>query len=445
MGTRCRSLAMFGMALAACGQAPPDVVLLTLDTTRVDHLGVYGYQRPVSPAIDAFAREALVFRRAWAPAPWTLPSHASMLTGKHPTSHGAHFDAKGGDSYLSEVVDHKLAQIVRVNRLGEEQITLAELLRERGYATAAFAGGPWLSPGFGLLQGYELQDADVRDLAGRSAAELTNRALAWLEGLPRRRPVHLLVNYFDPHTPYEPPPEFRALALEGETRPDSRSWHSRAIDNYDGEIRFMDRQIERLLDALRATGRYDGALIIMVSDHGELFGEHGLRAHPPFHYEPLLRVPLLVRLPGGRAAGREIDAPFSLVDLLPLIAEEVGLALPRGVEGVRIGERRVVLAQSFRDPVSIVKYGDRADRDLTSVIRWPWKLTVSDRGTREIYRLERDPAESHNLSGRVPIEDQLVRELEGAVSALLAPDSPAPPEELSPGTLERLRELGYVP
>jgi arylsulfatase A-like enzyme len=206
----------------------------------------------------------------------------------------------------------------------------------------------------------------------------------------------------------------------------------------------MDHEIERLLEALRAAGRYESALIILVGDHGELLGEHGLFAHPTWHYEELLRVPLLVRFPEGRDAGRVLDTPFSVVDLLPLVAQEVGFVLPDGVEGLPLGERRVVLAESFRDPVSIDLYGERADRDLASIIRWPWKLTQSDRGERELYRLDADPKELRNLSGREAVEGELLRELGAALDGLSAPESADAPEAVAPATMERLRELGYI-
>ncbi|MFQ5668421.1 MAG: sulfatase-like hydrolase/transferase, partial [Candidatus Binatia bacterium] len=211
-------LALALCALAACvkeAAIPPNVVLITLDTTRLDHLGVYGYQRPVSPEIDRFAREAVVYRRAWATAPWTLPSHASIFTGLYPTTHGARMNEKAGESMFGN----------RVTRLGESIVTLAELLRAAGYATAAFAGGPWLSPEFGLLQGYSVQHAglpaggrllehtpnpkNIWEMpVNRAADELTDAALAWLRSVPRRQPAHVMINYFDPHRPYQVHPGY---------------------------------------------------------------------------------------------------------------------------------------------------------------------------------------------------------------------------------------------
>lgn len=460
-----RWIPLLGLVGAGCGapQAPrPDVVLITLDTTRSDHLGAYGSPRPNSPHLDAFARDAIVYERAWSTAPWTLPAHASMLTGKHPTSHGAHFDAESGNVNLGQAWGEDTLSDIRANRLAEEETTLAELLRDRGYATAVFAGGPWLAPAFGLLQGYELRDADVRELNGRSAESLTDAALAWLQRVPADRPLHLLVNYFDPHAPYEPPEEFTPpaseYAIDEADLPDPEEHPLEALASlgkgrlglaaqrrYDGEIRYTDHHLGRLLDALRGAGRFENALIVVTSDHGELFGEHGQLMHGNWHYEELLRVPLIVRLSGGRGSGSRVQTPVSLVDLLPMIAAEAGLALPDDVEGVAVGEREWVLAESFPDPRSVALYGDDFDRSLATGIRWPWKLTRDSRGPHQLYRLDDDPGEASDLaSSRGAQADALVRELERARSTLSPPPQRATPDDVSPETVESLRALGYI-
>jgi arylsulfatase A-like enzyme len=421
------------------------VILVTLDTTRADHLGTYGYERPVSPRIDAFAAEAMVFTRAWSTAPWTLPAHASMFTGKYPTSHGADFDPEAGRHHLGEVMHREGAEQYRVSRLGDEQVTLAELLHERGYATAAFVAGPWLAPPFGLLQGYEVADAELGSLEEPSSDALTERAGAWLAGLPSDRPAHLLVNYFDAHGPYEPPGGYRELARGASAGPPPAPGSREALlESYDGEIRFVDEHFGRLLDTLRAAGRYDGALIVVVGDHGEMFGEHGLFMHSGAHYETLLRVPLIVRLPGGERAGSIAAEPFSLVDLLPLIASEVGIALPQDVEGTPMGGRRSVFAESRRHGTPSRGFAAADDRDRATLIRWPWKLTVTDRSQRQLYRLDEDPGETRDLAGRSPEEEALASELRETRRALAPPGGGTAPAAVSPELRARLRELGYL-
>lgn len=428
------------------------MVLVTLDTTRADHLGAYGYPRPVSPNLDALARDAVLFERAWTTAPWTLPAHASMLTGKHPTSHGAHFD-RDAEARLSEVVSGEGMSSIRVGRLGESQVTLAELLADRGYATAAFAGGPWLSPPFGLLQGYAHRDADTSSVEGRPAAELTDAAIAWLRSVPAERPIHLLVNYFDPHSPYRPSPGFfgEVTAVPAPPRPRGPQPLRPAlerqidhwIDSYDGEIRAMDHHLGRLLDALRETGRFEDAMIVVVADHGELFGEHGEFGHGPHHYEGLLHVPLLVRLPGGREAGTRDPRPISVVDLLPWIAAETGLSLPEGVEGVARGTREIVLAELFPDEATIRRLGPDFDRYLITGIAWPWKLTVSEPGAARLFRLDEDPGELRAREAESGAPDLRAR-LAQARERLVAPETGDAPDGVRPETLDSLRELGYV-
>ncbi|MFQ5668653.1 MAG: sulfatase-like hydrolase/transferase, partial [Candidatus Binatia bacterium] len=215
------------------------------------------------------------------------------------------------------------------------------------------------------------------------------------------------------------------------------------IDRYDSEIRFMDHHFGRLLQGLRAVGRYDHALIVVVADHGESFGEHGLVSHGPWLYEELLHVPLLVRFPGGRDGGRVVDTPVSLVDLLPLIARETGIVLPSAVEGLPLGQRQLVVAEAFRSRVFIKVLGERFDRDLVAAVRWPWKLIVPDIGQVELYRLDEDPRELHNRRGEA-IEQDIRRALDLTRAAFSPPAVPAVPKNVNPATMKRLKALGYL-
>lgn len=420
--------------------ARPDVVLITLDTTRADRLGAYGYPKATTPAIDAFAADALVFDRAWSTSSWTLPAHASMFTGLHPTSHGAHFARGTGTAELSRALDPQperlraLIERMRANALREAAVTLAELLRDAGYATAAFAGGPWLASEFGLLQGYDTRDADVKELHGRRAAELTDRAIAWLGTVEAGTPVHLLVNYFDPHAPYDPPGDGRGAGA-GTTKGDS-------VAKYDREIRYMDRHVGRLLETLRDIGRFDDALILLVGDHGELLGEYGAYGHAESLYEELVRVPLIVRFPGGREAGGREAAPFSLVDLLPLVAAETGIPLPAAVEGVRRGTRRWALAELRSNVAISEETGKPLGRDLTALIRWPWKLVLSEPGGAELFHLERMPREMSQVDDELT-SDELAALLVEIRSELRAP-ADSVPAEASAERVRQLQALGYV-
>jgi arylsulfatase A-like enzyme len=457
-GWRCIVLA-FCTAAFACNAPeprPPDVLLITLDTTRADHLGVYGYGRDTSPNLDRFAHDAVTYQRAWASGAWTLPTHASMLTGKQITSHGARFNLLTPDVALSEIFEGDFFTKHKANRLAEDEVTLAELLVQKGYATAAFAGGPWLAPPFGLMQGYALADSNVASPKGRSAEELTNNLIAWMSSIPTDQPLHALINYFDPHSPYDPPPGFDefpgakvpldpgqdGLFINGGKKL-SDAQRTAVVDRYDGEIQYMDHHIGRLLGALRDNGRYENALIIVVGDHGELFGEHGVMGHGRWLYEEVIRVPLIIRHPGGKMSGTSVASPVSQVDLLPLIASELSFQLPDGIDGLPVGARDVVLAEAFRDPFSVTTYKNRYDRDLASLIRWPWKLIASDTGEREIFDLETDPRERGAQRG----SDQLSAmetAIAKAIGALVPRVGNEPPSDVSPEIVENLRKLGYI-
>jgi arylsulfatase A-like enzyme len=204
----------------------------------------------------------------------------------------------------------------------------------------------------------------------------------------------------------------------------------------------MDHHLGRLLQSLRAAGRYDDALIIIVADHGETFGEHGLFGHARWLYEELLRVPLVIRFPHGRDGGTAVSGQVSVVDLLPLVASEVGLELPPDVEGAPIGERELVLAEVFRDALGIRIYGERFDRDLAAAIRWPWKLLLDDAGGVELYDLSSDPAELRDHAGAA--QEVALREALAAARAALVPAATEAAADVTPETHERLRELGYV-
>lgn len=421
--------------LATPTTPPPDVILITLDTTRMDRIGSYGFEDETTPYLDSLAKSGIRFRRAWSTASWTLPAHASFLTGKYPHRHGAHFCGKEGGVGLDQVVG-EIGERFQVGRLPEHEITLAEMLAEKGYKTAAFVGGPWLTPPFGLLQGYEVQDAGISTLGGREAGEISAAANAWIASVPRNRPIHLMLNYFDPHDPYAPPREYRSTesGLAG---------IDREIALYEGEIRYMDWQIGKVFDALRAADRFEGALIVVVSDHGELFQEHGLTKHGYWLYEDLIRIPLVVRFPGGARAGEVVDEVFSGVDLLPLIARETGLTLPNDIDGVEVGDRLVAVSEFHQNPTIKEVRGTQVDRDLVAVMRWPWKLIISSGGESELYRLDIDPEEKDALTNA--FEQECMDDLLPIAAAVFKESTKSvPAEEVSDEVRALLKKLGYV-
>jgi arylsulfatase len=445
-------LTLAGLALACRPSPPPSVVLVTLDTTRVDHLSTYGYARETSPHLTRLAQAGVRYARAWSTSPWTLPAHASLFTGLSPSSHGAHSDPQAAHT-LAELIRHPLARQSTAGKLDEPFATLAELLAARGYQTGAFVAGPWLKRPFGLLQGFEHVDDDVVDVKGRPADVVTDHALDWLAGLGPREPFFLFVNYFDAHWPYTPPPGFDAFpgarddfepgpiarALLDGSRALSERERAVWIARYDGEIRFADAQLGRLLDAVRARPAGDDALIIVTADHGEAFGEGGRYFHTYWVSEELLRVPLIVHYPDGRAAGSVDDSPVQLTDVLPLVADELGIALPGAVEGFPPGEREAAFADLYRHKLAISISSDRFDRKLEAAIRWPFKLVRSDRGARDLFRLE-------GLAERPIEDDDQATRLAAELDARRAARAPAPTvrPDVDEATERALRELGYV-
>ena len=451
MTPRTAALAIALLWQVACGSdafKPRDVIVIVMDTTRADHLGVYGYSRDVSPRLDAFANDAEVYRNAWSPSSWTLPAHASLLTGRYPTAHGAHMRPDRDPDSLGKNPAY----------LSDQAITLAEMLKERDFHTAAYAGAGWLAPEFGLLQGYTVQDAqNLRDI---QAQELTDRASAWIDTVPEGEPLHLLVNYFDPHGPYDPPEGYDTFPAAkkkiekpilptevGKLTPEeiverlSEIRHI-VVDRYDGEIMYMDNHIGRLLDKLRAVGRYDDALIVIVADHGEGFGEKGALGHGAWLYEPLIRIPFIIHRPGGRNGGTQVDHLVSLVDVLNIVAEETGLELPPHLDGLPVGARALVLAEEVPSAL-FKKQRSSLDRDQLAGIRWPLKLIVNIPGPTELYRLDRDPGEKENLA-----DGQAEIELRGLVASAFAALEVAPipmaTRPMSPESRERLKAQGYL-
>jgi arylsulfatase A-like enzyme len=438
-----RALCVALLAVGCAASEPAsDVVLIVLDTTRADRLSIYGHTRPVSPNLEEFARDSVVYERAWSPASWTLPSHASLLTGQYPTAHGARITPFTDATSTGENPAH----------LREDAVTLAELLRERGYRAAAFAGAGWLAPEFGLLQGYEVRDAvNNRTLP---AEQISQRAIAWLESVPREQPVHLLVNYFDPHFPYDPKPPYDRYArgkpdvkvpglgdIFGK-KPPSAEQLAKMLDLYDGEIEYMDHHLGRLFDALQRLGRYDDAMIVVISDHGELFGEHGDSGHGAWLWEELVRIPLIVHYPGGRDAGTRDSSTVSTVDVLSWIGSELGLELPSDTHGMPAGSRELVLAQEFPNALFVKLGGEKLDRDLVAGVAWPWKLIESSRGERWLYRLDADPRELENVADDAMSAS--LREAVEAVQASIRVPEPDEPRALSPEAESQLRELGYL-
>jgi arylsulfatase A-like enzyme len=438
---------------AVAGEDRPSLVIAVLDTVRADHLSPYGYRRVTTPNLDAFAREhATRFTEARSTSPWTLPAHGSLLTGLFPSEHGADHPRSVGDR--PEQIASRPA-----NRLREDVPTLAEDLRAAGYRTGAVvANWAYLDRRFGLDRGFERYDdaragqlGDYRALVQffghrprsgrlmyRDARAITGRALAWLGSLPPDEPFFLLLNYMDVHRPRLPPAPFDHAfgAL-----PESAARREREELSYDRALLHIDAELGRLFDWLRERGAFETSVIVVTSDHGEAFGEHGFWTHAWTLYDELLRVPLFVKPVGERARELEL-APFSLRELRSLALALVGL------EVAPLRAELVPVAEWYASPPDreIRRWADATGRDLScDLLAWidgNVKYIVASSGTVEAFDLDRDPLELAPLA-------LAPRELEAARKRARTWWESHPPVgkgglELDRDHLDGLRALGYL-
>ena len=439
------ALALFGVATWGCAEraqppsAPANVVLITLDTTRVDRLGLYGHTRATSPTLDVLGTESQVFDNAYSTSSWTLPAHASLFTGMLPTSHGADKDPEGALVLSNAVVTPDTWKIYRANAPREDVPTLAELLKGAGYATGAVVGGPWMKRVFGLGRGFDYYDDENVVADGRPGSELTERARAWLR--TQKTPFLLFLNYFDPHTPYTAPDTYLKKVLGKETFSKDATADEIRLLRYDAEIRFTDDQIGLLFFELRRLGLYDSSWIVVTADHGELFGEHDRSGHGITLDQEIVHVPLIVKPPLGVGKPGRRDEWVQLTDVMPLLLDALHLPLPASAQGSVPGKDRShpIFAEVRLLPAESDAGGYRA------IIEDGWKLISSSRGERALFDLAQDPRESRDLS-KVDTErlTRMTAQLESFVAALPRAPPPGPARSLDPETVDALRGLGYV-
>ena len=425
----------------------PNLILYVVDTLRADRLGCYGYTRPTSPNVDAFARSALLFKDAVAQSSWTLAATASLLTGRIPPSHGA---VDVGTALLPDVV------------------TLPERLRAAGYRTAAFVTNSLVSRSYGLDRGFaEFHQYPEKPLE-RAATYLPARILhrrihRWLNRHATGAPFFLYVHSTDPHWPYLPAPRHaRLFRRAGRTRADeeaavraarpyffgnehqgerpttmARDRVALLSDLYDGDVRAADEAFGSLVDDLARLGLFERTVVVFTSDHGEEFLEHDGLGHGQTLHQEVVHVPLLVRLPGGARGGERVTRPVQQVDVAPTILEFAGVASASDLEGQSLVE------EPNRD-AEIVSHLDYLGVRFDSITTEHWKA-VRDLGAVAafapvaVYDRDVDGAERHDLSAERPAVVGYARQqLRRAVVGF------RPGPEVDTAVLARLRALGYV-
>jgi arylsulfatase A-like enzyme/cytochrome c-type biogenesis protein CcmH/NrfG len=393
-----------------------NLLLITLDTTRADRLGCYGYERALTPALDRLAEEGLLFEWAYAPAPLTLPSHASLFTGLYPPEHGLRTNGRG--------------------RLGGSVPSLPAELKSRGYECGAFVASFVLDARFGLDRGFDVYDDDLTSADAtpdalqrqRNGESVVNAALEWLRQ-PRRQPFFGWVHLYDPHFPYEAHDEL----FDGQFR-DSP---------YDGEIAYVDRQVQRLIDHLESTGERDRTLVVVVGDHGEGLGEHVERTHGYTLYNATQHVPLILSLPDRIPRGQRVETAVALVDVYPTLREVLGLPPAESISGQSLsaafsGQRLVdrLCYAATDDP--FLQNGWSPLRSLTAG-RWKYVRSTIP----ELYDLVADPGERTNLAMDQDAQrDDMARKLAEFEQQFQQRNAEA--VQLSAAERKTLESLGYL-
>ena len=475
---RNRELPVIPGSLGADPRTAP-VILFTFDTTRADHMSVYGYPRKTTPHLEQFARGATLYTDALAASDWTLPSHASIFTGVYASWHGARGYPGATDVFRP---------------LPGAFLTLADILKERGVFTAGVAANKaFLAPEWGLTHGFDafsvqmpvevlpllhtyylrygirrvlsccLETMDF-DEQYRPAGAIDADAIALLEQAPvRNRSFFLFINYMDAHGPYvAPAPEGSGLPAGGRAprftqqteiiedvlagrRPYPEPARTRLLERYDAGIAVEDAAFDEIVEWLRRRGLYDRAMIIVTGDHGEAFGEHNLAAHGVSTYQDQVHVPLLIKYP-NQSAGEVVRTPVSHVDLLPTVLEMLQLPLPAQNQGrslLHMDELRTrpVFAESFPSG-PFVHLNPRLDRTERAIRLGDYKLMISDKGEHQLFDLAHDPRELHNLTAlRLPEDAPMDAALREWISRLPKQNAP---QSSHPGQMKMLKGLGYV-
>ncbi|UCE43285.1 MAG: sulfatase [Candidatus Aminicenantes bacterium] len=437
-----------------------NVILISIDTLRADHLGCYGYARDTSPRIDHLAEDSVTFLNTYASSPWTLPSHVSILTSLHGVNHQVYYNDESMDLSL---------------------ITLADIMRERQFCCTAFTGGGFVSSDYGFSKGFDAYSNDESSTFRQDAAEhLFQLVSEWLDK-QKGKNFFLFLHTYQPHNPYACPIPYKTMFLDegakwryldllsylggkpGIFKALTEEDRQNVVGLYDGEIRYTDEKlIGPLVQKLKAMGLYDQTLIIFTSDHGEEFYEHHGWGHGHSLYDESLKVPLIIKFPESRFSGRRIHDIVSLVDIFPTVLEELGIDF----SNLEIDGQSLFPLVKGKEKGDRVFLADIASNVLASHI--PQKITMNRGKTKlilnkrfgpedfsfflcpppvlgpvELYDLGFDPTEQQNISDKKPkLANQIVQKINEIYKA--APKKKTRKLEIDEELKKQLRALGYI-
>jgi len=429
--------------------------VITLESLRVDHVGCLEGTRDTTPALDALARESVVYDDAHSVTSWTLAAHASLFTGLYPTAHQT---------------------VGPADRLGDSYETLAEILAKRGYQCAAVVSGPYLRRSHGLDQGFEHYDESPSTDHDLSHSAVTNEKmhLGLLRFLDEQRdpgrPLLLFAYYWDPHYDFLPPPPYDQRFVTDECEPiDVRGFGTRntihpgirpgqmawVLSQYDGEIRWTDDTLGQLFGALKSRDLWKDALVIVTADHGEEFFDHGRKGHKNNLFAETIRVPLVVKYPDGEGGGRRDSRLVSHVDVLPTILDLAGAKAEMPLPGISLRSEprpgRAIYQELLETWYLVAPESGEAERrsqQWYAIRRGDLKYVTSSRGLHALFDVREDPWERRSILGERPEDaasmqqslDRWSKEMERFASFF----SRGGTSRLTPAQLENLRSLGYV-
>lgn len=402
-----------GCRHAARPRQPNAIFLISIDTVRADRLQPFG-GAVATPALDALARDGVLFERAFSHSPQTFPSHASILTGLLPFEHGAR-----------DNVGFTLADTAP---------SIAERLRGAGYATGAAVSSYVLRRETGLARGFDFYDSSLKPPSGpevsiaqvqRPGAETVAVAKQWLAAQPAAKPIFFFLHLYEPHAPYAPPPPYREQYASA----------------YDGELAYADALVGDFVAFIRSQGRYDSSLVVLLSDHGEGLGDHGEREHGIFLYQGVAHVPLVVKFPGGARAGMKVRSAVQLIDVAPTMAALAGVAADgswRGAPLTEDPERPGAPVRAIYSESMYPRY-HFGWKELYALTDGRFRYIRAPRD--ELYDLDADPREERNLAASRAATRQAMR---SRLDALVERTPIATPADLPPEEMQKFQALGYI-